>query len=180
MALICDCAALLAQAGRFTELPRGDRLTAACDALWKALGDAEPDASRRTVSWIGFYHVAKAGNDQGVDPGAGLLLDAHRDKPACSPIGMHGACGQAFSGRRTLIVTDVAHLGEGYVACDPRDRSELVIPMFDDRGEPWGVLDADSFAAGAFDEGDADLLEKFCVDAGLTRRDSHPVAREIV
>ena len=37
----------------------------------------------------------------------------------------------------TLIVDDVATLGAGYVACDPRDLSEIVVPCFDDDGRAW-------------------------------------------
>ena len=64
---------------------------------------------------------------------------------------MHGACGQAFRSGKPLVVRDVRSLGEGYVACDPRDLSEVVIPVFNADGTPWGVLDADSFDTAAFD-----------------------------
>ena len=81
---------------------------------------------------------------------------------------MHGACGQSFTDRTSLVVTDVATLGGGYVACDPRDLSELVIPCLDEDGNAWGVLDADSFERGCFDERDAELIHRVLLDAGLT------------
>src|SRR5262245_36258971 len=85
-----------------------------CDIGWDAFHDLG-------VSWIGFYvRESPDAND--------LILAARRDKPACSPIGLHGACGRALLSRKPLVVTDVANLGAGYIACDPRDRSELVIP----------------------------------------------------
>lgn len=113
------------------------------------------------VSWVGFYVPA---------PGAAteMRLAARRDKPACSPIGVHGACGRCFTSRRTLVVADVAALGENYVACDPRDRSELVIPCFEEDGECWGVLDLDSFEVGAFSDFDATALHAALAAARLT------------
>lgn len=147
---------------------RADRMRTMADALWDAL-------SSRGVSWIGFYEIAGEGNDHAVEPGSAMLLGPHRDKPACSPIGMHGACGQSFTDRTTLVIADVARLGEGYVACDPRDVSELVIPCMDEDGNAWGVLDADSFEHGCFDPSDAAALHTVLDRAGLTVRDALPV-----
>jgi putative methionine-R-sulfoxide reductase with GAF domain len=110
------------------------------DALWDGLRD-------HGVSWVGFY-VAR-------EDGEGLDLGPHRDQPACSPIGLHGACGQSFRSGRALVVRDVRELGDRYIACDPRDRSEVVVPVRDDAGRVWAVLDLDSHEVGAFDEGDA-------------------------
>lgn len=150
---------------------RADRMRMIADTLWETL-------SPRGVSWIGFYEIAPEGNDHAVEPGSAMLLGPHRDKPACSPIGMHGACGQAFTERTTLVVTDVAHLGEGYVACDPRDLSELVIPCLDEDGNAWGVLDADSFERGCFDEQDAQQIHRVLLEAALTTGEK-PAARTI-
>ena len=134
---------------------RERRMQLAADALW--------DALRPTgVSWIGFY-TARPGDDQ-------MLLGPRRDKPACSPIGMHGACGRAFQSRRGLVVTDVKHLGENYVACDPRDLAEVVIPLFEPDGTPWGVLAADSWERSAFREEDALGLMTLMEAWGLSAR----------
>ena len=142
------------------DMTRDQRMSACVDALWPALSPAG-------VSWLGFYSQ-KPGADE-------MILEARRDKPACSPIGMHGACGQACTTKTTLIVTDVANLGEGYVACDPRDLSELVIPLFNDDGTCWGVYDADSFERGAFDESDARETLTLLVLAGLTTDSALPI-----
>lgn len=107
------------------------------------------------VSWLGFYRV---------DPdGDSMTLLACRDRPACSPIGMHGVCGQAARTGRTRIVADVLALGDDYVACDPRDRSEIVIPV---RGDDAGdlVLDLDSFTPGRFSDAD-DAVLRAALDA---------------
>lgn len=122
------------------------------DAVWPALHDSG-------VSWIGFYLHESADE---------LVLGPRRDQPACSPIGLHGACGQAFRSGQPLVVRDVADLGPNYIACDPRDRSEVVIPLFDDRGVCWGVLDADSHEAAAFSERDVEGLTLLLRQAGLT------------
>lgn len=146
---------------------RSQRMRTIADALWDALAP-------RGVSWIGFYQIARADNDHAVEPGSAMLLGPHRNKPACSPIGMHGACGQSFTERTTLVVTDVAHLGEGYVACDPKDLAELVIPCVDENGDAWGVLDADSFERGCFDARDAAEIWRVLREADLTAGDPPP------
>ena len=84
-----------------------------------------------------------------------MTLAAREPKPACSPIGLHGACGQSFTSAKPLVVKDVAQLGAGYIACDPRDKSELVVPCLDSAGTAWGVIDLDSFDLGSFDDVDA-------------------------
>lgn len=112
------------------------------------------------VSWVGFYVKAPARDE--------LVLGPCRDKPACSPIGLHGACGRAWREGRALVVRDVSSLGSAYIACDPRDRSEVVVPLLEPSGACWGVLDLDSHEAGAFSEHDARGLRAALVQAGLT------------
>lgn len=125
------------------------------DACWRRLHDAG-------VSWIGFYL------DQPGEPDdRRMILGPRRDKPACSPIGLHGACGQALVSRRTLIVRDVRELGPNYIACDLRDQSELVIPLIEPGGRCWGVLDVDSWDLAAFDESDEAGLKRILAAARL-------------
>lgn len=131
---------------------RPQRMQAAVDALWDALKDTG-------VSWVGFY--LHEGDDE-------LVLGPRRDKPACSPLGLHGVCGQAFRQRKPLVVRDVLELGENYVACDPRDRSEIVVPLLEPDGTCWGVLDLDSHVFGAFSEEDVIGLRAVLVAAGLS------------
>ena len=118
-------------------------------------------------SWVGFYL------DQPDEPDdCRLLLGPCRDKPACSPIGLQGVCGQALCSMEPCIVKDVKELGENYIACNPRDRSEIVIPCLDDDGTCWGVLDVDSWEIGAFDESDERGLLTVLKAAGLTHHPS--------
>ncbi|MFI4915822.1 MAG: GAF domain-containing protein [Phycisphaerales bacterium JB060] len=156
-----DYTGLLAACRRLTG-DRARRMAGLVDCAWDALASED-------VSWLGFYLPAPDDDQQ-------MLLGPRRDKPACSPIGMHGACGQSFRQHVTLVVRDVAALGEGYVACDPKDLAELVIPLFDADGQCWGVFDLDSFSRGAFTTHDADALHECLAAAGLTS-DTPPAAK---
>ena len=64
-----------------------------------------------------------------------------------------------LSGPKPLVVRDVTDLGEAYIACDPRDRSEVVVPIRAGN-RVIGVLDLDSHQIGAFDEEDARLASE--------------------
>ena len=116
------------------------------------------------MSWVGFYLDQP---DQVDDQR--LVLGAFRDKPACSPIGLHGVCGQALRFRTTRIVPDVRELGGDYIACDPADLAEIVIPLLDADGACWGVLDLDSRRLAAFDEADEAGLKQVLAAADLLR-----------
>lgn len=131
---------------------RDERMRVFVDLAWDGL---HPEG----VSWLGFY--LHQGKDE-------LVLGPRRDKPACSPIALHGACGRAFVSGRPLVVRDIAELGANYIACDPRDRSEVVIPLFDESGECWGVLDLDSYDVGAFNNDDVTGLTLLLRTAGLS------------
>ena len=135
------------------EAPRAERMRLAADVLWDAFGTDRPDVPdpARGVSWIGFY-MRVPGEDR---EGHEMVLGPCRNKPACSPIGLHGMCGRGWQERASIVIDDVRSLGAGYIACDPRDLSELVVPLFDADGSCWGVLDADSYQTRAFCERDA-------------------------
>lgn len=128
--------------------------------LWDAFGEADPGVpTRGLVSWVGFY-MKVADADE-------MELVCREPKPACSPIGLQGLCGRGWKERRSFVVRDVAVLGARYIACDPRDKSELVVPMILD-GKCWGVLDVDSYDVGAFTARDAEMMGGACMRAGLT------------
>ena len=133
---------------------REETMRSVVDAVWDAL-------SPTGVSWVGLY-MPGAGDDE-------LVLGPCRDKPACSPIGLNGVCGRSFHQRRSVIVRDVRSLGEDYVACDPRDLSEVVVPMLNEDGSCRGVLDLDSFEIGSFTRDDAVGLDAVLRAAGLTQ-----------
>lgn len=132
---------------------REDRMRALADALWDEFADDG-------YSWVGFYTKAEGEEE--------MILGPRRDKPACSPIGLHGMCGLCWRERRSVVVEDVRALGDHYVACDPRDMAEVVVPLLDPDGSCWGVLDADSFEVGAFTPADALGLARLVERAGLS------------
>ncbi len=128
-----------------------ERMRQVADVLWDRLAPTG-------VSWVGFY-LPNDSNE--------LVLGPSRNKPACSPIGLHGACGQVFTSGKPLVVRDVRELGESYVACDPRDQSEVVLPLIDADRRSYAVLDLDSFDIGAFDDRDVNGLTDVLKAAGL-------------
>lgn len=100
------------------------------------------------LNWAGFY-LARDG---------GLVLGPFQGRPACVRIAPgRGVCGTALVERRTQVVPDVSAF-PGHIACDPRSRSEIVVPI-EVAGEVVGVLDLDSDRAGNFGEADRDGLE---------------------
>ncbi len=134
---------------------REQRMQCVVDALWSALHETG-------VSWVGFYL------DQTGEPDdRRLVLGPCRDKPACSPIGMHGVCGQALRFRTARIVRDVSELGSGYIACDPQDRSEIAVPLVEEHDFCRSVLDVDSHQIAAFDDSDEQGLCNVLQAAGL-------------
>ncbi|MDX2114566.1 MAG: hypothetical protein SFZ24_02950 [Planctomycetota bacterium] len=143
---------------------RGPRAAALIDALWNALAPTG-------VSWIGVYVGPRERTDDGRTAAEDeMLLGPCRNKPACSPIGLHGVCGRGWRERRSVVVRDVAVLGPDYVACDPKDRSEAVVPLFDELAACWGVIDADSFDLASFTEEDARQLAALAYAWRLTKR----------
>ena len=89
-----------------------------------------------------------------------LVLGPFQGPPACVFLSLDaGVCAACVREKRSIIVPDVT-VFPGHVACDPRSRSELVVPLFDRNARIRGVLDVDSDKADAFDEIDREGLEK--------------------
>lgn len=102
--------------------------------------------------WAGFYRV--------VEPDVLLRVGPYQGTLGCLEIRFgSGVCGTAARERRTVIVPDVS-LFPGHIACDARARSEIVVPVVDQRGALIAILDVDSEQPGAFDEEDARGLER--------------------
>lgn len=98
--------------------------------------------------WVGFYR-AKGGQ---------LVLGPFQGPLACTRIDFDkGVCGHSYTVRETVIVPDVEQF-PGHIACASASRSEIVVPVFDRRGEILGVLDVDSEKLDDFSQIDADGL----------------------
>ena len=70
-----------------------------------------------------------------------------------------GVCWAGINQGKSIIVPDV-HLFPGHITCDSRSESEIVVPFKDNKNRIIGVLDVDSSTLNAFDQIDADYLEK--------------------
>ncbi len=98
--------------------------------------------------WVGFY--LKKENQLVLGPFQGTL--------ACTRIDFDkGVCGHCYTTRETVIVPDVEKF-PGHIVCSSASKSEIVLPIFDNRGEVFGVLDVDSDRLDDFSEVDADGL----------------------
>lgn len=102
--------------------------------------------------WVGFYLV----KDEE------LVLGPFQGPIACTRIWKgKGVCGTAWEKAETIVVEDVDKF-PSHIACSGDSRSEIVVPVFKD-GQVSMVLDIDSDQLNAFDEVDAEYLEKLVV-----------------
>ena len=100
--------------------------------------------------WVGFY--LKKENQ--------LVLNAFQGPLACTRIDFDkGVCGHAYTTRETVIVPNVDEF-PGHIACASASKSEIVVPIFDQSGEVFGVLDVDSDKLNDFSETDAEGLKR--------------------
>ena len=101
--------------------------------------------------WVGFYVVKEKI----------LVLAPFQGPLACTRIQYgKGVCGTAWKEARTIVVPDVEQF-PGHIACSSDSRSEIVVPVIRD-GKVVAVLDIDSDKLNAFDETDAEYLERLC------------------
>ena len=100
--------------------------------------------------WVGFY----------LKKGDQLVLGPFQGPLACTRIDLDkGVCGHAYTTCETVIVPDVDAF-PGHIACSSASRSEIVVPMFDEAGEVFAVLDVDSDRLDDFSEADRVGLER--------------------
>lgn len=104
----------------------------------------------RGYFWVGFYLVK---NDE-------LVIGPFQGSVACSRIAKgKGVCGTAWAEARTIRVENV-HDFPGHIACSPFSKSEIVVPVLNEKGEVCMVLDVDSKEVADFDRTDEIGLEK--------------------
>jgi L-methionine (R)-S-oxide reductase len=100
--------------------------------------------------WVGFY--IKKGNQ--------LVLGPFQGPIACTRIEFNrGVCGHSYTTKQTVLVPDVEAF-PGHIACSSASKSEIVVPVFNQKNEVIMVLDVDSDQLNDFSEIDAFWLEK--------------------
>jgi GAF domain-containing protein len=103
-----------------------------------------------TFFWTGFYCLQDGE----------LIVKTYQGPVACQVLEKNtGVCWAGINQEKTIIVPDV-HKFPGHIACDSRSKSEIVIPVRDTKDRIIGVLDVDSSLLNAFDQTDAENLER--------------------
>lgn len=104
-------------------------------------------------NWTGFYRVVESDI---------LKVGPYQGGHGCMVIPFHrGICGRCARTGITVNIADV-HAEADHIACSGTTRSEIVVPVFDAKGQLRAVLDVDSDSPAAFDETDEDFLERVC------------------
>ena len=106
-------------------------------------------AKMRHHFWTGFYFVVEGG---------ALHVGPYQGPLACQTLEGGGVCRRAVTTKAAVVVLDVAELPD-HVACDPRSKSEIAIPVTKG-GEVVAVFDVDSTEIGQFGEEDVAPLER--------------------
>jgi L-methionine (R)-S-oxide reductase len=100
--------------------------------------------------WTGFYLLDR---DE-------LVVGPYQGSLACIKLKKDtGVCWAGINAGETVVVPDV-HEFPGHIACDSRSRSEIVVPLKEEKGSIIGVFDVDSKEIDSFDETDKIWLEK--------------------
>jgi L-methionine (R)-S-oxide reductase len=100
--------------------------------------------------WVGLYEVKDKS----------LILGPFQGTIACTRIDFgKGVCGYAWQHKKTIIVDDVNSFA-GHIACSTETKSEIVLPVFDKKGEVKMVLDVDSELPANFDKVDEKWLNE--------------------
>lgn len=102
--------------------------------------------------WVGNYLL---------NPGNKLQVGSYQGTLACMELKQNtGVCWAAINSGKSIIVPDV-HQFEGHIACDPKSKSEIVIPIYKKSDSTiMGVIDIDSSLLNHFDATDQLWLER--------------------
>lgn len=101
--------------------------------------------------WTGFYLLTSDNR---------LVVSTYQGALACMELKKDtGVCWAAINKKSSVVVPNV-ELFEGHIACDSRSKSEIVVPLKNKENKIVGVLDVDSDILNAFDNIDAEFLEK--------------------
>jgi len=98
-------------------------------------------------SWTGFYLASDGG---------ALHVGPYQGAVACQVLAGGGVCLRAAEERRAVVVPDVDAF-PGHIACDPRSKSEIAVPVIKE-GEVVAVLDIDAAESDRFTDDDVPSL----------------------
>lgn len=149
---------------------KAERYAAVAEEIAAVL-DGEPNRTARMATiasmlaasfehyfWTGFYVVDP-------DKDRELVVGPYQGTLGCLRIAFgRGVCGAAAATGQIQLVPDV-HAFPGHIACDGRSASEVVVPVFDKAGALIAVFDVDATEPAAFDQIDADWLERILAAA---------------
>ena len=100
--------------------------------------------------WVGFYRVTAPDL---------LKIGPYQGGHGCLTIPFsRGVCGAAARTRETQLVADVNAVKD-HIACATSTQSEIVLPVFNAKGDLIAVLDIDSNQPDAFTQTDATELQ---------------------
>lgn len=103
------------------------------------------------INWLGFYLYNKKDET--------LILGPFQGRPAVDTISINdGVCGTCARKQTTILVDDV-HNFCGHIACDVQSKSEIVVPVFDEGGNLFAIIDVDSPIKARFTVEEKELLE---------------------
>jgi GAF domain-containing protein len=98
--------------------------------------------------WTGFYFLK---NDK-------LIVGQYQGPVACQELAKDtGVCWAGINQQKTIVVPDVEKF-PGHIGCDSRSKSEIVVPVKNEKGEIIAILDVDSSEYNQFDEIDEKYL----------------------
>ena len=106
------------------------------------------------LNWLGFYFlnenkkVLELGPFQGKNAVGIIDIDS-------------GVCGFTVRENRTVVINDVCAF-PGHIACDLRSKSEIVVPIYNQDGSMWAILDVDSPNLNNFTDEHKELFEDIC------------------
>lgn len=104
------------------------------------------------LNWLGFYLADNDKQELYLGPFQGLQATTNISYKS-------GVCGHCATTKQTVIVPDV-HCFEGHIACDLNSKSEIVIPIFDNEGNLYAILDVDSPKINRFTAVEQQLFEE--------------------
>lgn len=110
-------------------------------------------------TWIGFYFMDSEHSTLHLGPYTGLPTE-HTEIPYGK-----GICGQVAESGKTYISDDV-YTEANYIACSIDVLAEIVLPIFDSKGNLLAQLDIDSNKKAAFTKEDEAFLTTICKKIG--------------